>query len=244
MSLFFNAFRILQGRLNKIASAYCKSKIYLDRNFLNELVKKEKYDSRLWELWICSKLLETGSLQKHQGDGMPDFILKGASEIEPDLIFECICPQPNEENSHTSGTYERKEEKGPHKITTATESGIDNYTVEKFLGVFKEKSKEIMQYKANHRNSGNSDVKGILCVSGYSLSKFKAQERGSTLPTLSMQADFENALFGERRDFFIKNQSGLHSEFHSSTITKKNKTSLCVPNKEFLKEYAHYTTVL
>lgn len=180
----------------KISNAYESCKLYLDKNFIKEFVKPECYYSRLWELWICSKLLHTSRLRKNLGDGEPDFILNSNHE-DAEVFFECVCPQVNEKYHFKDGDFCYSEEKSD-EMTSTVSSGCDHYILSRLTNSLKEKGGKVSEYKNKHPNAFS-----VLCISGFLLAKFKSLNNEPSLYYLPVEREFHTAIYGD-----------VHTDFH------------------------------
>jgi transcriptional regulator with XRE-family HTH domain len=193
--------------VEQIEQAYKRCKPYLDKDFKKLFPLKDAFFPRLWELFVCERLLLNGLedyLRASKGKG-PDFVLENYYEGK-NLYIECVCPQEATEEKIENKSFVREEEKVGNLIS-AKETEEDESIIARYTNSLAAKAK-----KFEEKYSYTLDHYKVLCVSSAELDILKTKRHNSE-SFLSTKRDFEASIFGNRTNWFGKDgKSGVEDK--------------------------------
>jgi hypothetical protein len=197
------------GIKKKINHAFHHCSLYLDKNYKEELPKKYKFYSRLWELWVCCRILESPfkenllpNKDKKKGNDGPDFIIKNALNGQ-DLVLECVCPNYNEENIVDTGKFQHTQEIRENGVSASwPDESYEEYILSRYMNSLTEKLKQLEAYKKINPNSYY-----VLCVSGVILAQWKGiKYLAHPFNTFPTNSDFEKVF---KEELVIMKNNGV-----------------------------------
>lgn len=227
---------------DKINAAFDFCSDYLDENYQVEFPKKDKFFSKLWELWVCSRILKSPLKEKllpnsckNKDGGGPDFIIQKAIE-DHDLVLECVCPTYGESKVIDSGQFHLTKESSKNRMST-NYSGYDEFIVSRYMSSLHDKAKKASKYQET-----NPDSYYVLCVSGEILSRWKGKKYLShpMFTSLPTEDEFIAALMGKRQEWLARTTSTISLEFEPVCIEKTKETVLSTFDDHYMKSLKNF----
>jgi hypothetical protein len=156
---------------------------FLDTDFVGQFKRRESFYQRLWELFICDRLIMVkANLLPRPGKNKPgvDFSIRMGNESNKIIRIECVCPEDtNKENIKEFDTSIFCQIEGNNTCYTTVQSGIDDYIVSRYTNSLADKAKKFRKYKYS-----DEEIK-ILLVSGVILEISKGKRYGGHIQARS-----------------------------------------------------------